>query len=737
MEESPSTLDGHGEIDPSYVSATGEETNYAVDDVGNNTAQETDTGIPGTSTVRTRPRKKRGRHPKDPLGQTVRFQCSRLEDLEASLGEYLANPSHPAEHTTLEFTFPVTAAFLIPAGDPLGGDHPADKLTTFTFSLPEKSAVSVVDALYNIPDPKEQMITQKRIARSLVQAISEIDGFHYSFHNNWLSNADRANRFSFYCLDSVLNMGRAANEGLAKIRAGVKSRKRVYECGGAIWIKFSLTKNNLQLDYKHIPMHPTVEERAPTPRRGSKRRRMWEVFHPEKLPENRRRLAKDKPNPEGKARKRKSIDDTMAPGIRKRRATEPRTQDNNSSTPQSAQDRENSFQPLFDFLGSTDRLEGADGADLESDSFVDCNGGSAKPALGAGAEDVPETGNTVPSGNQDKPRPGTMSGSTTIVDLTRGKETRPKKKYTKRSAKKPPGESRTAPVPPTAKQQGNDPAPTSANSNLIDALKKRLIEAQEKIRQLESQKQQEAQPPQPVQPITIVQYHPQPSQPATIVQQPPLPPPAAQAQYAPTQYPNHPVPGSPGQWQYPPPNQAAYPAYPSYQYPTQDSPQPPRPPAPALPATLPQPYVQANENPPPPAPPATLPQPYHQAKQHLPSAPTVQPNPMPSYAFVQIPAHLLAPNVRPHPVPGQSQSVPGPTPPALHYQYNYAPSPLQAQQSPAPAQSRGPSLPLSSVQSQPQLDVASTHRPIAPYPSTAVQQHGVHARPQSEAQPQT
>ncbi len=37
------------------------------------------------------------------------------------------------------------------------------------------------------------MITQKRISKSLVDAITEIDGFHYSFHNHWLSNADQAN----------------------------------------------------------------------------------------------------------------------------------------------------------------------------------------------------------------------------------------------------------------------------------------------------------------------------------------------------------------------------------------------------------------------------------------------------------------------------------------------------------------------------------------------------------------
>ena len=74
--------------------------------------------------------------------------------------DYLANPIHPAEHTTLEFVFPVTAAFMIPAreihakhgmGDPTGYKVPV------VYSLVKKSAVSVVDSLYNMPDAKEQM----------------------------------------------------------------------------------------------------------------------------------------------------------------------------------------------------------------------------------------------------------------------------------------------------------------------------------------------------------------------------------------------------------------------------------------------------------------------------------------------------------------------------------------------------------------------------------------------------
>jgi hypothetical protein len=100
-------------------------------------------------------RKRPGRHPRDPLGVTIRFECLRLDDFEEHLRGYLANPTSDPEHTTLEFSFPVTAAFMIPAREVRGTGDPNDKRTPVSYSLLKKTAVSVVDALHNIPDPKE------------------------------------------------------------------------------------------------------------------------------------------------------------------------------------------------------------------------------------------------------------------------------------------------------------------------------------------------------------------------------------------------------------------------------------------------------------------------------------------------------------------------------------------------------------------------------------------------------
>lgn len=49
-----------------------------------------------------------------------------------------------------------------------------------------------------------------------------------------------------------------------------------------IHVKFSAVKQNLEVQYKHIPLHKTYEDRAPIPRRGTKRRRLMELYNPER-----------------------------------------------------------------------------------------------------------------------------------------------------------------------------------------------------------------------------------------------------------------------------------------------------------------------------------------------------------------------------------------------------------------------------------------------------------------------
>ncbi|KAF2741278.1 hypothetical protein EJ04DRAFT_558006 [Polyplosphaeria fusca] len=144
-----------------------------------------------------------------------------------------------------------------------------------------KVSMSILEALAPTPDPKEKMRKQRAIAKCCVEAIQKADGYRYSFHNCWNSREDDSFRFSYYCNDSLLNKDRAANGKGAKL--GKRATKPVYDCRGVLSIKFSAIKQSLEVHYKHVPIHKTYEERAPPPRKDSKRRKFLEENDPEAL----------------------------------------------------------------------------------------------------------------------------------------------------------------------------------------------------------------------------------------------------------------------------------------------------------------------------------------------------------------------------------------------------------------------------------------------------------------------
>lgn len=308
-------------------------------------------------TKTTRPR---GRKARDAQAQYVQFHCKDIDDLETNLREYLAAPTAPAEHATIEFHFPSTSAFLV-----YTRDFKRDSSTNWTSAdvtdLMKRTAVSVVEVLQPTQNPKDQIIRQKAVARTIIEAIQKVDRFRYSFNNNWLSKEDQAHRFSFFCNDSTLNKGRAANGGAGT--EGREHRKPAYECKGFISVKFSVTKNNLEVHYTHIPLHKTYDERAPVPRRESKRRRMMEVLDPEGLEALRdakkQRLREERlaagwiPTKTGRlARPGTEINDKETPTLTWRQTDGTPSTDNVQRD--SAADE--ALQPLLDFLGSAERV---------------------------------------------------------------------------------------------------------------------------------------------------------------------------------------------------------------------------------------------------------------------------------------------------------------------------------------------------------------------------------------------
>jgi hypothetical protein len=63
---------------------------------------------------------------------------------------------------------------------------------------------------------------------------------------------------------------------------GQKVVKPVYDCKGVIAVKFSAVKQNLQVHYKHVSVHKSYEERAPPPRRGTRRYKLAELYKPKR-----------------------------------------------------------------------------------------------------------------------------------------------------------------------------------------------------------------------------------------------------------------------------------------------------------------------------------------------------------------------------------------------------------------------------------------------------------------------
>ncbi|KAF2022126.1 hypothetical protein BU24DRAFT_339448 [Aaosphaeria arxii CBS 175.79] len=179
-----------------------------------------------------------------------------------------------------------------------------------------KITMSIMQALQPTTDPKEKMRNQRAIAKCCIDTIQRIDGYRYSFHNCWNSREDDSFRFSYYCNDSLLNKDRAANGKGAKL--GKRATKPVYDCKGVLSVKFSATKSSLDVHYKHVPVHKTYEERAPPPRKDSKRRKFLEQADPDALVRlsNRPRTAKSgeesEPDPAPKPKKRKNRNSAAA-----------------------------------------------------------------------------------------------------------------------------------------------------------------------------------------------------------------------------------------------------------------------------------------------------------------------------------------------------------------------------------------------------------------------------------------
>ncbi|KAK5937711.1 hypothetical protein PMZ80_009840 [Knufia obscura] len=529
----------------------------------------------------------RGRQAKDPHAEYVRFDCKDVDDLETNLAEYLSAPTAPAEHATIEFHFPVTAAFMV-----YTRDFKRDATTAWTAAdvpdLMRRTAVSVVEVLQETANPKDQIVRQKAVARTIVEAVQRADGFRYSFHNNWMSREDRAHRFSFFCNDSTLNKGRAANGGAGS--EGRERRKPVYDCKGLVAIKFSITKNNLEVHYRHIPLHKTFEERAPPPRRESKRRRLLEVLDPkaiERLPKKQKKDITPK-----QKQKLTKFGPHKKNGRPRSTNSQPRPA-NFGANAHRQQPTDEGLQPLIDFLGSAERetpMRGMSAPNQGADSGDDDNEGGIimveDDDAPAEDDDTADRTTNPPSAfprekvrelqtrqtSQKRPKlhgpllPGQMEGSLQAGNITWGtdtptrhyaKQTEKERKEKEKADKKKQKEQEKASKKGKKKSQTLAGLDTAASGPLseLELLKQQLAATTERLERLEKEKSQ----PQPYPPYPPYQYPHYPYPPPAQGYYPPPP----QSQPPPPPQPSYTVSRQAGSFHYyQPPAPAGPPMYP-------------------------------------------------------------------------------------------------------------------------------------------------------------------------------
>ncbi|TKA77713.1 hypothetical protein B0A49_02245 [Cryomyces minteri] len=73
-----------------------------------------------------------------------------------------------------------------------------------------KFSISVSEVLA-FQDMSDRLKKQREIAKALVGIAEKVDGFKYSFRNNWNAKDEDGFRFSYQCNDSLQNKDRQAN----------------------------------------------------------------------------------------------------------------------------------------------------------------------------------------------------------------------------------------------------------------------------------------------------------------------------------------------------------------------------------------------------------------------------------------------------------------------------------------------------------------------------------------------
>ncbi|KAI4713236.1 glycoside hydrolase 3 [Alternaria sp. Ai002NY15] len=202
------------------------------------------------------------------LSPDVYYRCPTLESLEGALRNELdknAASFIPTDVVT-EFIFATASTITIPVTQQPSLDaliQPADHL----------QSIAAEYALCRDIDGKDRLKVQRAIARSIIEAIQDTDGFKYSERSAQSKEGGDGARLKYVCQDSVQNrksnLKKERSHDSDDDEAGVTKQGSAvlptYDCGGAIHIKFSLKREAINVVYKHNPIHTTREIDAGLP----------------------------------------------------------------------------------------------------------------------------------------------------------------------------------------------------------------------------------------------------------------------------------------------------------------------------------------------------------------------------------------------------------------------------------------------------------------------------------------
>ncbi|KAF2751275.1 hypothetical protein M011DRAFT_491810 [Sporormia fimetaria CBS 119925] len=169
------------------------------------------------------------------LKPDVYYRCPTLESLDGALQNELQKNAAsfiPVEIIT-EFVFAAASTITVPA-----------------------TQQTNLGALAILPAEYPQSITvQRAIARSVIDVVQAIDDFKYTERQAVNKEGSDGVRFKY-----VSNEKKDGNQS-----APTNSRIHTlptYDCGGAVFIKFSTKRDAINVVYKHNPIHRDVKKRG-------------------------------------------------------------------------------------------------------------------------------------------------------------------------------------------------------------------------------------------------------------------------------------------------------------------------------------------------------------------------------------------------------------------------------------------------------------------------------------------